>query len=322
MKSRFKRRGSICGCNCGGYAKPGNRFIYGHHRRGKRYPDQSERMRLNNPMKNLETVAKISGKNSYLYGKIGEYRPGYKGDKYAEVKAKKAPFCQCINQCGQKTKWCSSRNKYNKYINGHQNIGCKHSKESRNAQSKKWIENNPMHNLDVIIKRSGDNHHMKKIEQRQRQSEWMKENSPMKRSEIAAKISGKNHYSYGMANKDHPNFGRKRPDASKYMLNGGAAHALSFAKNPSKPQVELYNLVKLFYPNAVLNHLSLNRLIDIAIPKEFIAIEYDCWYWHDEEKDKIRQKELENIGWKFLRYKDYIPNIDELEDDLRKMSIY
>ena len=94
---------------------------------------------------------------------------------------------------------------------------------------------------------------------------------------------------------------------------------LSFIKSPSKPQIKLFKLIKSIYPQAILNYPSLNFSIDIAIPKQMIAIEYDEPYWHDKEKDKIRQRELENIGWKFLRYVRYIPVIDELKKDLKKM---
>ncbi len=108
----------------------------------------------------------------------------------------------------------------------------------------------------------------------------------------------------------------------KHMLNGGAAYCNSFIKNPSKPQVELFNLVKLIYPTTILNYPSLNKSIDIAIPNKMIAIEYDGSYWHkDKEADRLRQKNLENIGWKFLRYCDYIPKIDELKMDLKERNL-
>jgi len=105
---------------------------------------------------------------------------------------------------------------------------------------------------------------------------------------------------------------------SERMLNGGAAHANSFIKSLSKPQVELFELVKQIYPNTILNHPSLNRSIDIAILDQMIAIEYDGSHWHqNKEADKKRQLELETIGWKFLRYCDYVPSMTELEKDLK-----
>ena len=104
-----------------------------------------------------------------------------------------------------------------------------------------------------------------------------------------------------------------------YMLNGGSSHASSFIRNPSKPQVELFNLVKQIDICPILNFAvkEVNKCIDIALPHRKIAIEYDGSYWHqDEEKDKQRQKEIESLGWKFIRYRDRVPSLDELKGDL------
>ncbi len=100
------------------------------------------------------------------------------------------------------------------------------------------------------------------------------------------------------------------------MLNGGAAYLNKFIKNPSKPQVKLYELVLSIYSTAILNFPEerLNKSIDIAIPEFMIAIEYDGSYWHqDKDYDSKRQSELEKLGWKFIRFCDYIPKKEELE---------
>ena len=115
--------------------------------------------------------------------------------------------------------------------------------------------------------------------------------------------------------------GRKLPDITKEknrirMLNGGAAYLNKFIKNPSKPQVKLYELVLSIYPTAILNFPEerLNKSIDISIPELMIAIEYDGSYWHqDKDYDTKRQTELEKLGWKFIRFCDYIPKKVELE---------
>jgi len=112
-------------------------------------------------------------------------------------------------------------------------------------------------------------------------------------------------------------FPGQRKEHRQYMLNGGAAHALSFAKNPSKPQVELFNLTKKLYPDCILNFPVLNYSVDIAIPSKKIVIEYDGSYWHqDKNKDLIRQGKIESIGWNVLRFIDYVPSIDELKDKI------
>jgi len=105
------------------------------------------------------------------------------------------------------------------------------------------------------------------------------------------------------------------------MLNGQAAYMLSFNRNPSKPQVKLFNLIKERYPSAIINYQVLNFSIDIAIPNLRIAIEYDESYWHqDQEKDNKRQKEIEDQGWTFLRYRDYVPSKEELERDINNIK--
>lgn len=107
------------------------------------------------------------------------------------------------------------------------------------------------------------------------------------------------------------------------MLNGFASHVYSFVKNPSKPQVKTFELVKSIFGEAVLNFpiYEVNRIIDIAIPSLRIAIEYDGSYWHkDENLDIIRQREVENLGWKFIRYRDHIPSLEELKYDIDKIT--
>lgn len=101
------------------------------------------------------------------------------------------------------------------------------------------------------------------------------------------------------------------------MLNGGAAYLNSFIKNPSKPQTELYKRCKSIFSDAVLNFPCLNYSIDVAIPSYWVAIEYDGSYWHqDNEKDQHRQFRIEQEGWSFLRYLDYVPTVEELDHDI------
>lgn len=106
----------------------------------------------------------------------------------------------------------------------------------------------------------------------------------------------------------------------QWMLNGGAAYCNSFIKNPSKPQIKLFNLCQEILPYPILNYPCLNYSIDIAIPKLSIAIEYDGSHWHQNKQyDLKRQKELEKEGWKFLRYRDYVPSKKEILEDLKIM---
>jgi len=110
------------------------------------------------------------------------------------------------------------------------------------------------------------------------------------------------------------------PGRRKRMKDGLAAYALSFVKNPSKPQVELFKLTSYICPYVILNYPCLNYSIDIAVPKLSLAIEYDGNYWHQDKKyDDKRQKILEEEGWIFLRYEEYIPDIKKLKIDIENI---
>ena len=115
---------------------------------------------------------------------------------------------------------------------------------------------------------------------------------------------------------------KEREKRRKICFEWLGAYACSFVKNPSKPQIELYNLTKKFYPSAILNCYlkEVNCCPDIVIPDLKIAIEYDGSYWHkDIEKDKIRQEKIENLGFKFIRYIDRLPNKEELIQDIHSL---
>ena len=110
----------------------------------------------------------------------------------------------------------------------------------------------------------------------------------------------------------------------QWMLSGHAVYMNEFIKNPSKPQVETWKLVSKICPYVYLNysvtHLKNTYSIDIAIPKLEIAVEFDGGYWHqDEEKDLKRQKELMEDGWVFLRYKDIVPEIEQIRNDIKRL---
>ena len=120
-----------------------------------------------------------------------------------------------------------------------------------------------------------------------------------------------------------PDCARKRggEKTSERMKSSGGDYVRSFIKNPSGPQVELFNLVKEIYPGTELEYSCLKYRIDIAIPGLKIAIEYDGSYWHqDQEYDDKRQKEIEDQGWTFLRYRDYVPSKEELERDISQLN--
>jgi len=75
----------------------------------------------------------------------------------------------------------------------------------------------------------------------------------------------------------------------------------------SKEQYQAYLIIKGYFPEAELEFPVKTkkgmRFIDIAIPDKKLAIEYDGKYWHtDADKDRRRQRLIENEGWNFLRF--------------------
>lgn len=77
----------------------------------------------------------------------------------------------------------------------------------------------------------------------------------------------------------------------------------------SKPQIELFNKLKQEFPDAELNYPIITkqrtRFADVGIPSLKIDYEYDGSYWHqNKEKDRIRDEEIKEVGWKIIRIGD------------------
>jgi len=101
------RRMKPCECGCGMYAKPGNRFIYGHYWTGKKH--------------SVETKAKI-GRNNPIYSKTCDKRP------------ERRP-CEC--GCGELADQ-GNRFIHKHHLKGKNNpmYGRKHSEKTRHIMSK------------------------------------------------------------------------------------------------------------------------------------------------------------------------------------------
>ena len=79
-------------------------------------------------------------------------------------------------------------------------------------------------------------------------------------------------------------------------------------KKASKPQKELFELLKQIFPDAQLDYLIKTkrswRFADIGIPSFKFDFEYDGYFahdWHTTKKDKCRDKELAEVGWVTFR---------------------
>lgn len=141
----------------------------------------------------------------------------------------------------------------------------------------------------------------------------------MKIPEVAAKTSRtisylhKNTNIYEEATKEFVRKTRtpeRRKKQSEYMKNGGALTALKGVRMVSKPQYQLYKLIKLFVSSAKLSYFpkEFNHELDIAIVEKKINIEYDGSYWHqDKERDRKRDLLLQKHGWTVVRVVDELP---------------
>lgn len=96
---------------------------------------------------------------------------------------------------------------------------------------------------------------------------------------------------------------------------------LSCAKNgdirTSSQQLQLLEMIKQRYPNAILNYPYSDCSLDIYICVDdmCIDIEYDGWFWHkDKQKDIRRDRYLQSQGFKVLRIRSgrLLPDENEL----------
>lgn len=255
--------------------------------------------------------------------------------------------CGCGKEIIQKYNWYIPR-----FICGHGNKGrTKENDEGRKNQSQKligrtrknhegrrkqseWMKNGGASYISSFVSKEGRKNQSKKMSKRRKENyEYLRKHSERMRNGGASYaksfitkegrkrgIEKQVEKLTGRTKETHEGIRRQSEKQSKYMKNGGASYACSYNINPSIPQVELWKLVSKICPYVYLNFPVYDPKcysIDVAIPKLNIAIEFDGSYWHqDREKDSRRQKELEEIGWKFIRYLDKIPSKEKVKSDI------
>jgi hypothetical protein len=261
----------------------------------------------------ISKVHKINIKNYY--------------DKY--IKEDNEGICKT---CKKPTRFYNLNKGYNKYCS----IECSHNSKERNTkisnaktewhskkENKEHMKNllkNQWDKKDSNIRKALNSNSFKKKcsirnflrfkdkNFRKKHSDGLKKSWTKERKERHSKIL-----------KDQWDNSPKRKEELRYeMKTWRAAWLNSFISNPSKPQVKLFNMVKDIFGEYCSLNFSVGRYsVDIVIPHFNIAIEYDGSYWHkDHEKDLKRQREIEEEGWTFLRYRDYVPNENELLNDI------
>jgi len=155
----------------------------------------------------------------------------------------------------------------------------------------------------------------------------VKVNNPMKRPEVAKK----NGDSHRGKTKENDESVRKRAEKQKgnEKVKEHLARMRKQIKNPSKEELKLRLIIKeaaleLFGENVIVEHTYsiLNYDVDDALPEYKIAVEYDGWYHFNipgrKEYDTKRQQEIEQEGWKFIRYTmfDKFPTKEQVKEDI------
>jgi len=210
----------------------------------------------------------------------------------------------CDYSCGQEAKyqfkngkWCCE--KFYQKCSSLRKINSKRNK----GRKKLYLlgDNNPSKRLEVRKKLSKK---LKDYNNKPEVKERMIKDNPAKRLEVRKKLS-------------------------RRMLNGGSSYANSFNKNPSKQELQLREVVDRVCRDLPMEHKSqykvLNYSIDIALPEYKIAIEYDGYYHFDCQEDinyhKKRQQEIEDLGWKFIRYNIFqkFPTKEQVKEDVEKV---
>lgn len=92
----------------------------------------------------------------------------------------------------------------------------------------------------------------------------------------------------------------------------------------SKPQLEIYKILKNNFDSVVLNYPFESLSLDCAVffDKMKIDVEYDGWYWHqDFQKDIRRDRFLQSQGFKVFRIKggNTIPSEEVIKNSIKKL---
>jgi len=143
-----------------------------------------------------------------------------------------------------------------------------------------------------------------------------KKNNPKRGESISKALKGRPSKLKGRTYEEI--LGEERASTRKEEQRYFGAIGQSLTPKISMPQLILFDLVRSIEPNAILEHPTFGYCLDIAIIDKKIAIEYDCWYWHqDEERDNTKDRILSENGWKIFRFRDRIPSKKEIKKILK-----
>ena len=228
--------------------------------------------------------------------------------------------------------------------------GCGQEAEFYFKQAKKWCCSKNFGSCPEMRKRKcGKNapffskHHLEKTIEKMRQAaiERLSKNphprTGVKHKEESIEKMRKSHKGHIPWNKGkHDCFSTKTLEklselARIQCFNGHAIHMNSCIKDDSKPENELFILSCKLLPKPIhkfpiyRGRGKRNYTVDIADSSIGIILEFDGHYHFNTEeaieRDKRRQKEIEEDGWKFLRYNIFqpFPTLEQVKEDVKEL---
>ena len=138
---------------------------------------------------------------------------------------------------------------------------------------------------------------------------------PMQNPKIRKRVIETNRIKYGV---DHV---FQSEEVRKKIL---ATLAKNGIVKTSSQQLATYEIVATRYNDIELNYPMSRCILDIALFENDVQIniEYDGWYWHqDQQKDRRRDEYLKTQGWKILRIKSgyKLPTEEQLIESINKL---
>ena len=211
--------------------------------------------------------------------------------------------------------------------------GCGKESKFYFKEVKKWCCSKSTNSCEEVRRKKSESAtgyiHTEESKQKMRKphSDEHKKNSSISHKGQESGMKGKQHSNESKLKMSKSLTGRKISEKNKQILrekclNGYSVKMIKCIKRISKPEIKLRELVKEIYKNCIFQEKVLNYAIDVAILEYKIAIEYDGYYHFNCQENidyqNMRQKRIENEGWKFLRY-NKIPKIEELKENIFKM---
>lgn len=140
-------------------------------------------------------------------------------------------------------------------------------------------------------------------------SNTRKEFSPDKKKSIRGKTEKTMMERYGKKN--------------AFQLEGVRQKAFESLCKISKPQKDLFDMLKIHFAEIEINYIFSELCLDIflVVDDVKIDIEYDSWYWHNPEKDFKRDKFVSSQGLKILRIKsgNKLPIIEDILEKINSL---